>query len=114
MTVQITEQFPASLRATLATDGDAQNAAADAELADMNTPTSAPLPAPVPREIRDDAVLLKIFWRRFKMLFGWRGPEHRVRLSRGFNRTYGKLNVRHRIFLFRAFPICLFRFSALD
>jgi len=70
----ITEQFAASLRATLATDGDAQTTAADVELADVNAPVSAPPPPAAPREIRGDALLLKIFWRRFKMLLGWRSP----------------------------------------
>jgi len=70
---QITEQFAASLRATLAADGDAQTAAADAEAVGANTPASAPLPPAVPNEIRGDALLLKILWRRLKMLFGWRG-----------------------------------------
>jgi carbon monoxide dehydrogenase subunit G len=68
---QITEQFAASLRATLAADGDAQTAAADAEAVGAEAPASAP-PA-VPSEIRGDALLLKILWRRLKMLFGWRG-----------------------------------------
>ena len=71
---QITEQFAASLRAMLAADGDAQTAAADAELAGAKAPTSAPPPPAVPREIRGDALQLKVLWRRFKILFGWRSP----------------------------------------
>ena len=71
---QITEQFAASLRTMLAADGDAQTAAADAELAGAKAPASAPPPPAVPREIRGDALLLKILWRRFKILFGWRSP----------------------------------------
>ena len=71
---QITEQFAASLRAMLAADGDAQTAAVDAELAGAKAPASAPPPPAVPREIRGDALLLKILWRRFKILFGWRSP----------------------------------------
>lgn len=55
---QITGQFAESLRATLAAEGGA---------ADSAPPTAAP------REIRGDALLLKILWRRIKMLFGWRG-----------------------------------------
>ncbi|MDA0230408.1 MAG: SRPBCC family protein [Proteobacteria bacterium] len=69
---QITEQFAASLRATLAADGDAQTAATGAEATGGEAPTSAPSPPPVPSEIRGDALLLKILWRRIKMLFGWR------------------------------------------
>ncbi len=71
---QITEQFAANLRATLATDGDTQTAAADAELAGAKAPALAPPPPAVQREIRGDALLLKILWRRFKLLFGWRRP----------------------------------------
>ena len=71
---QITEQFAASLRAMLAADGDAQTAAVDAELAGAKAPASAPPPPAVPREIRGDALLLKVLWRRFKILFGWRSP----------------------------------------
>ena len=69
---QITEQFAASLRAMLAADGDAQTAAADAELAGAKAPALAPTPPAVQREIRGDALLLKILWRRFKKLFDWR------------------------------------------
>jgi len=70
---QITEQFAASLRATLAADGDAQTAAAaDAELAGAEAPAAAAPPLAVPSEIRGDALLLKILWRRFKKLFDWR------------------------------------------
>ena len=68
---QITEQFAASLRATLAADGEAQMAAAGTEAPASTPPPQSP--APVPREIRGDALLLKILWRRIKILFGWRG-----------------------------------------
>ena len=60
---QITEQFAESLRATLA----AETAASESPAA-----ATAPLPPAAPREIRGDALLLKILWRRIKALFGWR------------------------------------------
>ncbi len=75
---QITEQFAASLRATLAADGDAQRAADNGQAAGAQVSASTPPPPPVPpvppvaSEIRGDALLLKILWRRIKMLFGWR------------------------------------------
>ena len=60
---QITEQFAESLRATLA-----------AETVATESPAAATTPPPAaPREIRGDALLLKILWRRIKALFGWRG-----------------------------------------
>ena len=74
MAAQITEQFAVNLRVTLATDGDAQTAAADAELAGAKSPTLEPPPPVVQSEIRGDALLFKILWRRFKILFGWRSP----------------------------------------
>ena len=63
---QITEQFAESLRATLAAE-TAATAAGD----DANASQPAPPPPAVPREIRGDALLLKILWRRIKALFGF-------------------------------------------
>ena len=54
---QITGQFAESLRATLAAEGGAAD--------------TAPPPT-VPDEIRGDALIPRILWRRIKMLFGWR------------------------------------------
>ncbi len=59
---QITEQFANSLRATLA----AESPAASGEEVE---PAPPPPPA-APREIRGEALLLKIIWRRLLALFG--------------------------------------------
>lgn len=74
---QITEQFAESLRATLAAETAEETAeetaatvAASVAGDDANAPEPAPPPA-VPREIRGDALLLKILWRRIKALFGF-------------------------------------------
>ena len=70
---QITEQFAESLRATLAAETAEETAATVAASVagdDANAPEPAPPPA-VPREIRGDALLLKILWRRIKALFGF-------------------------------------------
>ena len=46
--------------------------ATDAELAGAEAPAAAAPPLAVLSEIRGDALLLKILWRRFKKLFDWR------------------------------------------
>ncbi len=63
---QITEQFAESLRTTLAAEAAA---AQSDDSADATEP--APPPSPAPAEIRGDALLLKIIWRRIKALFGF-------------------------------------------
>ncbi|MDP7344801.1 MAG: SRPBCC family protein, partial [Alphaproteobacteria bacterium] len=57
---QITEQFAASLRATLAAE------TAATETAEPGSSAASPPPPPVPTEIRGEALLLKIIWRRIK------------------------------------------------
>ena len=70
---QITEQFAASLRATLAAEA-AEAAASEAEPGGAAAPTPPPPPPPaVPAEIRGEALMLKIIWRRIKALFGFAG-----------------------------------------
>ncbi|MBT3172583.1 MAG: SRPBCC family protein, partial [Rhodospirillaceae bacterium] len=65
---QITEQFAESLRATLAAEAAATETGDSASASEP-----APPPPTVPAEIRGDALLLKIIWRRIKALFGFAG-----------------------------------------
>ncbi len=70
---QITEQFAASLRATLASEAAAMAAATETgadSSANAGAPEPVAPPPPVPSEIRGESLLLKILWRRIKALFG--------------------------------------------
>lgn len=68
----ITEQFAASLRATLAAEAAEKATSVTAANGSKETaPQPATPPPTVPNEIRGDALLLKILWRRIKALFGF-------------------------------------------